>query len=114
MQAGRPDRGEPALATEHSALDSFFLRLRSRVRQTDQVVRLDDRVAAVILPGTGDTEAQGVDARLSRLLAGTYRHGDGLLQLQVATGRSTYPELGVRGRELVLAAIRPLRWLERS
>lgn len=100
---------EPALQTEAAVLDTFFQRLRGRVRHVDQVLRLDHRMAAVILPGAGNREAQTVEARLAGLLHGMYRQGDALLQLQLLAGHATYPELGVHGRELVLAATRPLR-----
>lgn len=96
---------EPSVSLEHSVLERCARRLQSRLRATDQVVRIDSRHIGVVLVGAGDAEARAVDVRLSQALRGPYRFDADLLALRLGIGRAVYPGQGLTGKELAATAV---------
>lgn len=84
------------------------LRVRNRVRGTDEVVQVGDLGFAVLLPGAGSPEAAVVGLRLRQTLTGTYGLKSGQAYLSVAMGEAVYPEAGLTGTDLAEAAQRSL------
>lgn len=80
------------------------LRVRNRVRGTDEVVQVGQQGFAVLLPGAGAAEAELVALRLRRTLTGAYELEGELGYLAVAMGEAVFPDCGPTGTELAEAA----------
>lgn len=89
-------------------LQAAGLRLRHRVRSTDEVVQVGTQGFAVLLPGTGAAEAELVEQRLKQALTGAYGLDERRMYLGVSVGRAMFPEAGRNGTELAEAACRDL------
>lgn len=89
-------------------LRTASLRVRNRLRGTDEVVQVGDIGFAVLLPGAGSPEAALVAHRLRRTLTGAYELGGQLDYVAVAMGEAVYPDCGPTGTELAQAAQRSL------
>ena len=89
-------------------LRTASLRVRNRLRGTDEVVQVGDIGFAVLLPGAGSPEAALVAHRLRRTLTGAYELGGHLDYVAVAMGEAVYPDCGPTGTELAQAAQRSL------
>lgn len=85
-------------------LRTASLRVRNRVRGTDEVVQVGDVGFAVLLPGAGTPEAALVSHRLQRTLTGAYELEGRLAYLAVSMGEAVYPDCGPSGTELANAA----------
>lgn len=85
-------------------LRTASLRVRNRLRGTDEVVQVGDVGFAVLLPAAGATEAALVGHRLRRTLTGAYELEGRLAYLAVAMGEAVYPDCGPSGTELAQAA----------
>ena len=95
-----------ATALRAQLLQEAGLRLRSRVRATDAVVRVGRDGFGLVLRDATEATARNVEQRLTRALHMPYRIGSMLLSLTVQTGFAVYPQGGVTGEALVLAAER--------
>ncbi|MFT7774619.1 diguanylate cyclase domain-containing protein [Roseateles sp.] len=84
------------------------LRVRNRVRSTDEVIQVGEQGFAVLLPGAGNMAAEIVALRLRQTLAGTYELEGQLTYLAVAAGQAVFPEGGSTGTELTQTAQRNL------
>ena len=93
-----PDEQRDAL------LRTASLRVRNRVRGTDEVVQVGQQGFAVLLPGAGSAEAGMVALRLRRTLTGAYELEGRLAYLAVAMGEAVFPDCGPTGTELAEAA----------
>lgn len=89
-------------------LRTASLRVRNRVRGTDEVVQVGELGFAVLLPAAGSAEAALVAHRLRRTLTGAYELEGRLAYLAVAMGEAVYPDCGPSGTELSQAALRSL------
>lgn len=85
-------------------LRTASLRVRNRVRGTDEVVQVGELGFAVLLPGAGAAEAALVAHRLRRTLTGAYELEGRLAYLGVAMGEAVYPDCGASGTDLARAA----------
>lgn len=85
-------------------LRTASLRVRNRVRGTDEVVQVGEVGFAVLLPAAGASEAALVAHRLRRTLTGAYELEGRLAYLAVAMGEAVYPDCGPSGTELSQAA----------
>lgn len=85
-------------------LRTASLRVRNRVRGTDEVVQVGDIGFAVLLPAAGQPEAALVGHRLRRTLTGAYELEGRLAYVAVAMGEAIYPDCGPTGTELAQAA----------
>lgn len=99
----RADGGlDPA---EHDALiQTVSLRLRNRVRGSDEVVYMAGNSFAVLLLAAGAAEARLVEQRLLQALRGAYCVDSRLIQLGVRLGAAVFPQAGRNGAELAEAA----------
>ncbi|MBV8033501.1 diguanylate cyclase [Roseateles sp.] len=97
-----------AAGTTAELLRTAGLRVRNRVRGTDEVVQVGEQGFAVLLPGAGGAEAALVALRLKQTLSGAYGLDSGQAHLAVAMGEAAYPETGLTGTELAEAAQRSL------
>jgi diguanylate cyclase (GGDEF)-like protein len=92
-------------AAEHDALiQTVSLRLRNRVRGTDEVVYMGGSAFAVLLLAAGAAEARLVEQRLTLALRGTYCVESRLVQLGVRVGTALFPQTGRNGGDLAEAA----------
>jgi GGDEF domain-containing protein len=100
----------PETPAEHrqNLLRTASLRIRNRVRGTDEVVQVGDIGFAVLLPAAGSPEAALVAHRLRRTLTGAYELEGRLAYLAVAMGEAVYPDCGPSGAELAQAALHSL------
>jgi GGDEF domain-containing protein len=79
-------------------------RLCSRVRATDQVVRIGADAFGVVLVGANETAARAVSLRLMLAGGGLYRLGDQLFDLLLHAGHAAFPEAGNSAAALVQIA----------
>lgn len=98
-----PPGGDDTPEREH-LLQTVSLRLRNRVRGTDEVVYMGERCFAVLLMAAGAAEAALVEQRLRLALRGSYGLDGRLLQVGVRLGLALYPQAGRNGAELAEAA----------
>lgn len=101
-------REEPARDQLGELLRTASLRMRNRVRGTDEVVQVGQVGFAVLLPGAGAAQAALVAHRLRRTLTGAYELEGRLAYLAVAMGEAVYPDCGPSGTDLAQAARRSL------
>ena len=101
-------RAEGASERHDEVLRTASLRVRNRLRGTDEVVQVGDIGFAVLLPGAGAAEAALVGHRLRRTLTGAYELDGRLAYVAVAMGEAVYPDCGPTGTELTRAAVRSL------
>lgn len=99
-----PSPRADAAATTAELMRTASLRVRNRVRGTDEVVQVGQQGFAVLLPGAGSVEAALVALRLRQTLTGAYELAGRLAYLAVAMGEAVYPEAGLTGTELSAAA----------
>lgn len=66
-------------------------RLKRRVRDTDEVLQLDDGSYAVLLPGASPADAAAVAARLQEALSAPYRIGPLLLAPRLTVAHEHWP-----------------------
>lgn len=100
---GRADGGLET--AEHDALiQTVSLRLRNRVRGSDEVVYMAGNSFAVLLLAAGVAEARLVEQRLLQALRGAYCVDSRVLQLGVRLGTAVFPQAGRNGAELAEAA----------
>ena len=92
-----------------SVLQTVSLRLRNRVRGTDDVQRVGERGFAVLLLSARANEAEIAEQRLLQALRGAYGFDARIMQVGVRMGTAVFPEAGRNGAELVEAARRGLR-----
>lgn len=97
-------RAEAAPALRRALLRTASLRVRNRVRGTDEVVQVGEQGLAVLLLGAGAPEAALVANRLRYTLTGAYELEGRLAYLGVAMGEAVYPDSGTSGTELARAA----------
>jgi predicted signal transduction protein with EAL and GGDEF domain len=97
-------RAEAAPALRRALLRTASLRVRNRVRGTDEVVQVGEQGLAVLLLGAGAPEAALVANRLRHTLTGAYELEGRLAYLGVAMGEAVYPDSGTSGTELARAA----------
>ncbi len=95
-------------AVDHELLQAAGLRLRNRVRSTDEVVQVAGLGFAVLLHGAGAETAALVEQRLQQTLTGAYGVEGQRLYLGVRMGRALFPEAGRNGRQLADAACQDL------
>ncbi len=101
LMPGSEDRSD----AEHDALiQTVSLRLRNRVRGTDEVVYMGGSAFAVLLLAAGAAEARLVEQRLTQALRGAYCVESRLIQLAVRVGTALFPQTGRNGSELAEAA----------
>lgn len=105
LPSARPEAPETA---KGELLRTASLRIRNRLRGTDEVVQVGDVGFAVLLPAAGSAEAALVAHRLRRTLTGAYEVEGRLAYLGVDMGEAVYPECGPTGTELSQAAQRSL------
>lgn len=101
-------RAEGTGERHDEVLRTASLRVRNRLRGTDEVVQVGDIGFAVLLPGAGTPEATLVGHRLRRTLTGAYELDGQLAYVAVAMGEAVYPDCGPTGTELAQAAQRSL------
>lgn len=89
-------------------LDAVGARLRARVRDSDQVVQLNDMRFGVLLIDAAKADLDAVQARLHRALCGQYGIDGQLLHVLARLGAAIYPGGGSNGPELVLSATQAL------
>lgn len=85
-------------------LDAVGARLRARLRDSDQVVQLNDMRFGVLLIDAAKADLEAVQARLHRALCGQYGIDGQLLHVLARLGAAIYPGGGSNGPELALAA----------
>lgn len=83
-------------------------RLRNRVRNTDEVVRVGDVGYAVVLPGAGQAEADLIERRLCHALQGTYGLPERQMRVMMKVGSALFPADGQDAAELAEVARRRL------
>lgn len=83
-------------------------RLRNRVRNVDEVVRVGNQGFAVLLMAAGAREAAIAAQRLLQSLRGTYGVDGRQLQVAVRLGTAVFPQAGRNGAELAESARRDL------
>lgn len=97
--------GQPAApALVQRVLAECAHRLCSRVRATDQVVRLGADAFGVVLVGANETAARAVSLRLMLAGGGLYRLGEQLFDLQLHAGHAAFPEAASTAAALVQIA----------
>ncbi|RTL41592.1 MAG: diguanylate cyclase [Burkholderiales bacterium] len=101
-------RAETTAEQHESLLRTASLRVRNRLRSTDEVVQVGKAGFAVLLPAAGAPEAALVGQRLRRTLTGAYELDGRLAYVAVAMGEATYPDCGPSGTDLAQAAKRSL------
>jgi GGDEF domain-containing protein len=92
----------------HHLLRDLAQRLRGGLRQHDELRRLSATRFAALLCGTSGPDAQGVRARLERVLGAPYRVGPWLLGPQVRVGCAASPPVAARAEALVDLAMQAL------
>lgn len=100
---GRAD-GAPAPAEHDALIQTVSLRLRNRVRGSDEVVYMGGDSFAVLLLTAGAAEARLVEQRLLQALRGAYCVDSRVMQLAVQLGTAVFPHAGRNGAELAEAA----------
>lgn len=85
-------------------LDAAGARLRARLRDSDQLVQLNDMRFGVLLIDAAKADLDAVQARLHRALCGQYGIDGQLFHVFARLGAAIYPGGGSNGPELVLAA----------
>lgn len=75
----------------HSLCDEVAQRLRRRVRDTDEVLLLDNGSYAVLLAGASPADAALVEARLREALSAPYRIGPMLLSPRLTMSQEHWP-----------------------
>ncbi len=95
---------EPGTAEHDALIQTVSLRLRNRVRGTDEVVYMGGSAFAVLLLAAGAAEARLVEQRLTQALRGTYCVESRLIQLGVRVGTALFPQTGRNGCDLAEAA----------
>lgn len=99
---------ETPLPLDEASMDVLIraigLRLRNRLRGTDEVVHMGSASFAVLLHAAGAPEAGLVEQRLRAALRGNYDLEGRLLQVGLRMGRALHPEAGRNGAELAQAA----------
>lgn len=79
-------------------------RLCSRVRATDQVVRIGSDAFGVVLVGASESAARSASLRLLLAAGGLYRLGEQLYDLQLHAGHASFPESAGSAATLVQVA----------
>ncbi|MBW8844423.1 MAG: diguanylate cyclase [Burkholderiales bacterium] len=80
------------------------LRLRNRVRGSDDVQRVGERSFAVLLLAAGEREAEIAEQRLLHTVRGAYNVDGRVLQVSARLGAAVFPLAGRNGTELAEAA----------
>jgi diguanylate cyclase (GGDEF)-like protein len=102
-------RGGSLSAAAHDGLIQLVsLRLRNRVRGTDDVQRVGEQGFAVLLAAAGAREAKIVEQRLLQMTRGAYSVDGQVVQVGVRLGSAVFPQGGRNGTELAEAAFRDL------
>jgi GGDEF domain-containing protein len=91
-------------ADRESLMQMVGLRLRNRVRGTDEVVRMGENCFAVLLAAAGAREADTVGLRLLQTTRGSYGIDDRLMQVDIRMGKATFPDHARNGADLAEAA----------
>ncbi|MFN3303855.1 MAG: hypothetical protein ACK44A_09065 [Roseateles sp.] len=99
---------QPGAAPDAELMRAAGLRLRNRVRGTDEVVQVAGLGFAVLLQAAGDATAELVEQRLQQALTGAYGVDDRRAYLGVRMGRALFPDAGRTGRLLAEAACQSL------
>lgn len=99
---------QPGASPDAELLRAAGLRLRNRVRGTDEVVQVAGLGFAVLLQAAGEATAELVEQRLHQALTGAYGVDDRRVYLGVRSGRALFPEAGRTGRLLAEAACQSL------
>ncbi len=99
-----PAGAEHSVAEHDSLIQTISLRLRNRVRSTDEVVYMGGSAFVVLLLAAGAAEARLVEQRLTQALRGTYCVESRLIQLGVRVGTALFPQTGRNGGDLAEAA----------
>lgn len=103
-QASDPNETSPQ--SRAGVMRMAGLRMRNRVRGTDDVVQVGEQGFAVLLPGAGRPESALVTLRLKQALTGTYVTKGERAYLAVALGEAVFPDSGRTGVELAESAQR--------
>lgn len=99
---------QPPDANAEGLLRIAGQRLRNRVREVDEVVRIGEHGFAVVLAAVGSAEMPAVERRLLHALQGSYSVDGDPWRLGVHLGSAVFPESGRQGTELAEAARRQL------
>jgi GGDEF domain-containing protein len=86
--------------------EDVALRMRSRVRGSDRIVRESEREAIVLLDAANEGVARLVERRFAGALGDSYRVGDCIVKVTVRIGWSTFPADGNSGADLLRCARR--------
>jgi GGDEF domain-containing protein len=88
--------------------EDVALRMRSRVRGSDRIVRESEREAIVLLDAANEAVARLVARRFAGALGDSYRVGDCIVKVSVRIGWAAFPADGNSGAELLRCARRRL------
>lgn len=91
-------------AEQAALVKAVSLRLRNRVRGSDEVVRMGRHSFAVLLLAAGAAEVRIVEQRLQQTLRGAYGVDGRLRQVGLRLGTAVFPQGGRNGAELLEAA----------
>jgi GGDEF domain-containing protein len=98
--------GQRVEGLERLVDEDVALRMRSRVRGSDRIVRETDRESIVLLDGAGEEVARHVARRFAGALCDSYRVGDCVVKVSVRIGWASFPADGNTGGDLLRSARR--------
>jgi GGDEF domain-containing protein len=98
--------GQALEGLERLVAEDVALRMRSRVRGSDRIVRDSDREAVVLLDAAGEETARLVARRFAGALGDAYRVGDCVVRVTVRIGWATFPADGNTSADLLRCARR--------
>jgi GGDEF domain-containing protein len=100
-----PDGQEPE-GLERQVDEDVAMRIRSRVRGSDRIVRESEREAVVLLDAAGEDVARLVSRRFAGALGDSYRVDKCIVKVTVRIGWATFPADGNSGADLLRCARR--------